>query len=130
MNSKCEIIEVPVTPSQNSEVWEYLPTIILEFPERIIIETYSHPDILANITIEQTMDGNSLFVGGELTLNKHQNGEHIRTINYAFVIFQTENKPIILGERVSKSKNQVAFRPFIIKSVTAYIPSNSEIPVN
>ena len=124
-----EISIVPVNPNHDSIVWDFLPKIILQYEElQITVVRYTHNDIMDNLTVELSEDKKSLFVGGVITLNKHDIGAVIKTINYVFVYFKTTDKPIILGDCINKIANQIVFKPHIYESVYSMDPLRSEVP--
>lgn len=114
---KFELQDIPVTPSIN--ICKFVPTIYiskdLNSDEKLInIETYSHEDITESLKVALNPDETCLFLNGRLTLNNIDIEGLDLNLSYCFCYFQQSDiSPIILGDVISQSESQIAYKPRI-----------------
>jgi hypothetical protein len=130
MNKKLTytIETLKIVPAPDAEVSEFVPRLRFQFQSSpdIVITKFEHADLLEVINIKS--DGRSLILSGCLTLNKHQSGDIIQTLNLAFVFIpMATGEPFILGDCLHINEDYSEYIPFLFESIrtneqlTAYV---------
>jgi hypothetical protein len=107
-----DLIEISVQPEPEADVSDFVPSIHFISSSHLVIETFTHPDILADYKVNLSSDEQSLCLLGAVTLVKKD--DLTKRMEYFFLLFQPQNDaPIFIGDEVTIN-TKIVWKPRIL----------------